>query len=541
MQKNIKAYQAISELSSELVLFLDTNLSLQWSNKAFSDFEKDNHINQLDQFIPYRLLKQAVDNLNNNDETYTFEFRFAQSSFKAKFSCLNNDNNKPNFVIVCNNYDDTVHNLTYIDPVTHTGNRAFNIKKIDEFYEQLVLNPDLHMLVLTIDFNNFGRVDYFYGYKAGDKALKDFAQQLQAFDSSNMVARISGSNLTVMRIFEKNFAIDDYMKQVVAIFDQPIQINDNESISVSTNIGAVILPKDAHNKSDVIKHLDLAYEQATKRYENVSVVFYQDSFGKDNIKRLEIERNLETAIKNDELELYYQPKVDIKTKQIYAFEALLRWHNSEIGFISPLDFIPVAEDSGQIVQLGLWVIEQVCLQCNKWQARGYNFGVSLNISIRQLQDPLCVKSFKEIIHNTGVDTSLLEFEITESILSESLAEITDLFTQIKELGVSISLDDFGTKYSSLSYLTSLPIDILKIDRSFIKDSCESIKDGAIANVIVSLAKELGLKVVAEGVENYDQVSLLEHMDCDYIQGFYYYKPMTVEQVEKLLDEQIGAS
>ncbi len=535
----MQQYKQAFELSSDLVLFLDKDLSILWTNNAFINFKKEHHIKELFEFIDSDVLKNAIASsaIINREDVLTFDFSFKYLHFHTKFSCLESGT----FVLVCHStqHKETIHKLTYTDQLTQVGNRALSRKVLNDFYKKSKLNPKLKMIFLGINFRNFDRVDYFYGYKVGDRILKDFAQALQNITTNNKVFRSSGSQLLLMHTYENDdFDINGFVEQVIDIFIKPIEIDNNNQMQIFTNIGIVVLPKDAKNTTDAFTCVSLANDKAEKLYEKVSVVFYQESFGHESAEDFAIEKKLEEAIQNNRLELFYQPKIDLGKKQIYGFEALLRWKDPELGFISPLDFIPIAENTGQIVPIGLWVLRQVCLQNNAWQKQGFNFKVSLNVSIRQLQLSNFIQLFQEVLEETGADTSYIELEITENILSERLEEIMDLFEQIKKLGFSISLDDFGTSYSSLSYLKDLPIDILKIDKSFIKDSYDNIKDSAITKTIVTLAKELDLKVIAEGVETKEQVCLLENLSCDFVQGFYYYRPLNNEKLEDLLKKSL---
>ncbi len=535
----MQIYKKAFNLSSDLVLFFDKTLSILWMNKAFKAFKKEHDIDELADFVPYNLLRNAFDAFLNSHDTYECEFSFRHLYFDVKFSTTEMDDDQ--FMLVCHStqHKKTIYELTYVDPITKVGNRTFALKELDEFYEQSALNPDLKMLMLCIGFRNFDRIDYFYSHDVGDRILRHFAQDLQSFKAGNKVFRTSGHGLLLFYKFEEDaFDIDAYVQQVVTIFNKPIQIDEENAIQVLTSIGVVVLPKDAKSTAEALINVNLTNDQSKKLYEKVAVQFYQESFSNKNLTNLTIERRLEDAINNNHLELFYQPKINLAKKQIDGFEALLRWHDPDLGWISPDDFISIAEDTGQIVQIGLWVLKQVCLQSNKWQSQGFNFKLSLNVSIRQLQDPNFFRLFTNIVEETGVDTSLIELEVTESILSESLEEITELFTQIKRLGFSISLDDFGTSYSSLSYLRDLPIDILKIDKSFIKHTCDNAKDMAITKTIVTLSKDLQLQVVAEGVETKEQVSLLESLSCDFIQGFYYYKPLDAKKLESLLTQSL---
>lgn len=536
LKNPIDQYKRLMQLNSDLVLFLDNDLSIIWGNQSFADFKKTHRLDKLDTFIPTELLATASNKL---DTLYEFDFDFKEFYFHAKLSRLDPKRVEQGFVLVCytTNHEQTIYDLKYNDVIIDGGNRTFYIEKLDEMYDQINANPHLSLLLLDIDFNNFDRVDHFYGHEYGDKVLRDIAKELISFDDKNIVSRTSGTNLILMHLYENSsFDKDGFIQQIVEVLSKPIQIDDDNAIQILSNIGAVILPQDAKDSNEALRHVTLAYEQSKKQYDKVAIAFYQESLGEQSSRYLEIEKKLDDAVTNNCLELYYQPKIDVKTKRIYGFEALLRWYDEDLGFVSPVDFVAVAEDTGQIVQIGLWVLQQVCLQTNAWQRQGFNFKTSLNVSVRQLQDANFINSFNDVLNKTGVDTSLIEVEITESVLSDGLSEITELFRETQQLGLSISLDDFGTSYSSLSYLKNLPIDILKIDRSFIKNSCNDSKDAAIAKTIVTLAKELKLEVIAEGVETADQVALLEEMECDYIQGYYYYKPMCIDDLELVLKD-----
>ncbi len=532
----IQHYKDAFEYSSDLVLFLNRQFSVIWFNKAFDSFCKEYSINNINDLIADRTLKDAF---ACDKYPYYFNFTIGSLNFQCQFFSLSADTSGNTFVMVCSiiNCKKTIDNLTYIDPITGIGNVTLSAKTVNDFFTQRQLSACSKMLIVGIELSDFDKIDYFYGHTTGDNILTSVAQALQNFYLGNIICRPSGSNLMLMHRFEDDdFDVSDYVDQVVDILKNPIYIDDNNSVSLIANVGVITLPQDAHNRDDAMKNLKLAYQKARKGKDKVSVVFYNQSLSEETTRKLIIEKKLKDVIKNNHLKLVYQPKLDLKTEQIYGFEALLRWHDLELGFISPLDFISIAEDTGQIIPIGKWVLEQVCLQSNEWQKQGHRFKISLNVSIRQLQDPNFIDLFKSVIDETGVDISLIELEITESILSEGSEGIIELFKQIKQMGFTISLDDFGTKYSSLSYLTNIPIDILKIDRSFIMNACENPKDTAIVKTVITLAKELNLRVVAEGVETIDQANLLRTMECDYVQGYYYYKPMNLADVDKLLAE-----
>ncbi len=519
-----------------LVLLYDENLLLTWENKAFTKFKQENIIQNSDEFIQCEQVKAKHD--LNPHKPYCFEHYFNDIGFDVKFTCIDEKNIPDKFMITCSPKVDekTLYQLKYIDSISMVGNRELHVKKLSEFYAKQALNPKLNMIAFGINFKNFEKLDYFFGYDVGNEVLRKIAKSLQQLTAHDMVFRISGTQFVLMYEFEdENFDVNAYTKKVVDIFKKPMQITEETSMQLFTSIGVIVVPQDATNNQDFLKHLALAYAESVKRYEKVSMVFYDKNYGKTIIRNLKLERRLEKALSGNHLELFYQPKIKLKDKSIHGFEALLRWRDPELGFVSPLDFISIAEETGQIVQIGAWVLKQVCLQSNEWKKQGFELKISLNVSIRQLQDPNFFNIFTGILNETKVDVSLIELEITESILSDNLQETIDLFNEIRKLGLSISLDDFGTGYSSLSYLRNIPIDVLKIDKAFVDNVCLHDEDAAIAKTIVALAQALSLQVVAEGVEDEEQVLFLEKINCDLVQGYYYYKPLNLKDTQKLLD------
>ncbi len=526
-------FEKILNLSDDLVLLLNDDFSISWSNLAFCEFQKDYEIEKLSDFI-------AIDNLHydfkSKDDVYEFEHFFGGAKFKIKLSRTFKNDKFDTFMLICKKIvcEEIIYDLTYIDPITQGGNRQLNIKRIDDFFEQRVKNPNLKMILFGIDFKHFNRIDYFYGYDVGDKVLRYIVKSLESLSPNAMIGRVSGSTIVAKYIYEDDGDVEVYTKKVTDIFKQPVIIDENTSVNLLAYIGVVILPQDGKDKHEALKNLSIANREAKKHYEQVSLVFFDNKFNLEIDENLHIEKRLNEAIKNEQFELYYQPKIDLESKKIYGFEALLRWNDPEFGNISPMKFIPVSEYTGQIIQIGAWVLRQVCLQSKIWKKQGYNFKTSLNVSIRQLEDPNFINIVKNTINETKADTSLIELEVTESVLCENLEEIIVLLNKIKKLGFTISLDDFGTGYSSLSYLRKIPIDFLKVDRAFMQNICTHTQDAAIAKAIITLAKELSLKVVAEGAEEKGQIQFLENLYCDYVQGFYYYEPMNLNSVNELL-------
>jgi EAL domain-containing protein (putative c-di-GMP-specific phosphodiesterase class I) len=262
-------------------------------------------------------------------------------------------------------------------------------------------------------------------------------------------------------------------------------------------------------------------------------LFNQDTYLKLT-RKTHIERILRKAIENDEFVINYQPQYDAQNNHIFGFEALLRLNSKELGSISPLEFIPIAEEYGHITKIGQWVIKETCKQAAKWIKKGYKFkSLSVNISSVDLQQPDFHEYIEEIINNIGFDPKILELEITESVLMESLDSSIAILKQLKDMGIRIALDDFGTGYSSLNYLRKIPINTLKIDKSFIDNITSNQKEESIIYNIIEMAHSLELKVVAEGVETMEQLFVLKERKCDYIQGYYFSKPLPADEIEKL--------
>jgi EAL domain-containing protein (putative c-di-GMP-specific phosphodiesterase class I) len=293
-------------------------------------------------------------------------------------------------------------------------------------------------------------------------------------------------------------------------------------------------PTDGLNSTTLIKHADIAMYRAKELGKN-NIQFFTESLNRKVAERIHIESLLRNALVNNEFVLHYQPKVDLTTMQVVGAEALIRWNSPELGFVSPIQFIHLAEETGLILQMGEWVIKTACEQAVAWQKAGYEkLIMSVNLSARQFNQTHLLHSIKEILAKTGLDPQYLELELTESIVMTDVTASLKVLHEIKSLGVKISVDDFGTGYSSLSYLKDLPLDTLKIDKSFTDDIILHTDKAPIVQTIIALAKNLNLKIVAEGVESYEQVLYLKNHGCDEMQGYYFSRPKLAHEIEPLL-------
>jgi EAL domain-containing protein (putative c-di-GMP-specific phosphodiesterase class I) len=306
---------------------------------------------------------------------------------------------------------------------------------------------------------------------------------------------------------------------------------------ITFSIGISFFPNDGEDAQTLLKNAGAALSRA-KDHGSDNYQFYTADMNAKAVKRLTLENNLRRALERDEFEIYYQPKVNINTKKIVGMEALVRWRHPELGFISPSEFIPLAEDTGLIVPLSEWILRQACAQNKLWFDEGFPLNVAVNLSARQFQQQDLAQTILKIIEETGLEPGNLDLEITESSIMKNAEAAIKTLEELKKTGIRISIDDFGTGYSSLGYLKRLPIDILKIDRSFVQDVTSNPDDAARVMAIVTLAHNLRLKVVAEGVETEDQFKFLQLLKCDECQGYLFSEPVTAEKFRKLLDEEI---
>jgi len=322
-------------------------------------------------------------------------------------------------------------------------------------------------------------------------------------------------------------------KKLIKSFTSPFHLNNLE-VRTSISIGISVCPFDGDTSEVLLRNADSAMYKAKENGRN-NFSFYTQAMTDEIQKKVILENHLRQALHNDELFFCYQAQYDINSKQMVGLEALARWRHPQQGLISPDDFIPVAEQSGLIEELGRWSLQHLFLQGKLWLDQGFDFGrLSINISGRQLQNKTLYQDLMNTLADTGFPSNKLTLEVTESSLMENMQQAIVILTQLKAQGINIAIDDFGTGYSSLSYLKRLPINELKIDRAFIRDIPEDKDDVAIVNTIISLAKNLGLTVVAEGVETVEQVNFLQTANCYIVQGYYFSKPITAEEWNRQL-------
>lgn len=419
--------------------------------------------------------------------------------------------------------------LAYHDHLTGLWNR----RALKEHLRETLVSaePGSEISVVRIDLDRFKMINESLGYNYGDELLKKIADRLGLYiDKSSNLYRQSGDEFVFIIIGKSRNETSEFAENILIELSKPLYL-DHQEYFVTASIGISMFPYDGKKMDELLIKADQALYIAKDRG-RAHYRYYQEQMNLAFPNDALMESHLRRAIEKEEFSIHYQPQVNLVTGEINSFEALLRWNNRKFGYVSPMNFIPLAEESGMIMQIGDWVLEEVCKQLKYWQEKGYRpVRIAVNISPKQfVQDNFAVK-IHEKIQKYEINHSSLEVEITES----AMTDMQDTFTTLKELkdiGVVISIDDFGTGYSSLSYLKKYPIDIIKIDQSFIKDMELDDKNAAIATTIIQLAHSLGMEVIAEGVEKDRQVEILKSANCQKAQGYLFSKPVPIEHINE---------
>ncbi|KPX88352.1 putative Sensory box-containing diguanylate cye [Pseudomonas amygdali pv. mori] len=424
-----------------------------------------------------------------------------------------------------------IERLAYTDNLTNLGNRPAFIRNLDE---RFVRDTDTPMSLLLVDIDNFKRINDSLGHQTGDKLLISLARRLRnTLSPSDVLARFASNEFAVLLDNTDQEAGQATASQVLATLDKPMFV-DNQLISVTGSVGLACAPLHGRDPQTLMKNAGLALHKAKANGKHQVQVF-TEALNAEASYKLFVENNLRRALTQNELEVFYQPKLCLLTGRLLGMEALLRWNHPEKGMIRPDQFISVAEETGLIIPIGKWVARQSCRMSKDLTAAGFgNLQVAINVSPKQFSDPELVSSIAAILREEELDPSLLELELTEGLLLEATEDTRQQLDSLKKLGLSLAMDDFGTGYSSFSYLKKFPIDVIKIDRSFIRDIPDDEDDMEITSAVIAMAHNLKLKVVAEGIENAAQLTFLRRHRCDVGQGYLFDKPIPGEElIEKL--------
>lgn len=450
-------------------------------------------------------------------------------------------NEVENWIVFANDISTIKHltkrneQLALQDMLTELPNRFSFLQVLEK---HVASNQPFYLLY--VDINDFRQHNEFYGHDEGDKLLIEFALRIkQVVKTSDFIARVGGDEFAIiLSNIDNQPACSGAIQRIINNINKPFYTNKTEHFHVSVSIGAANFPNDAERAEELMKFVDLsAYNgKATKKN---SVLFYSKSMKDASHDLLKIEQELRQAIKNDEFELYLQPIIDIKDNSINKAEALIRWNHPDRGIVSPDEFIAIAEKSGLIITIGEWVINQACQIAKELHLKGFDIKISVNLSPSQVADANLFSYLRTCIHSSQINPSLLELEVTEDVLVDDYSVAEKLLSKARMIGMSVSVDDFGTGYSSLSYLKKLPLDYLKIDRSFISEIVTDDNDKAIVRAVIAMAHNLNLCVIAEGVETPEQLSFLVDNSCNSVQGYMFSRPVQLAYFIKLLNEQKG--
>jgi predicted signal transduction protein with EAL and GGDEF domain len=371
----------------------------------------------------------------------------------------------------------------------------------------------------------------------GDKLLVEITKKLiECSDLNHIISRHGGDEFVILLPNTNMAKAGEAAKRIISNLSTPFTLNHQE-ILITPSIGISMFPDHGLDYDELIKNADLAMYHAKNLGKN-NFQFYTDDLKKHSKYEIELERFLRKALERDEFVLYYQPQINLETNQIIGAEALIRWNHPEKGMVSPAEFIPAAEETGLIIPIGEWALRTACYQNKLWQELGFPpITVSVNISPKQFFQSNLVEIVQKILEETGMESKYLELEITESMTMDVESAISTL-VGLKNLGAKISIDDFGTGYSSLNYLKQFPIDKLKVDQSFIRDSITDPHDETIVKTIIAMAHNLHLKVIAEGVETKEHISFLLQQMCTEAQGYYFSKPIPVSEFANILEEKL---
>ncbi len=437
-----------------------------------------------------------------------------------------------------------MENLAFYDPLTGLSNRRLFKDRLSKAVAESKRRGTF-IALLFLDLDQFKRINDSQGHDAGDQLLIEVARKLkECIRESDTVSRIGGDEFTVLLTdIDSTHGVHHIAEKILHSLSMPIFINNQEIINTAS-IGITLSPSDGDDEITLMRNADLAMYQAKANGRN-NFQFFSEEMNKEMMGYLKIEKDLRASIDSeDDFIIYYQPKIDLISNRFVGAEALIRWVPDGKNMISPDHFIPIAEESGLIVPIGKWVLRKACMQIKQLLDLGiwpHDARVAVNLSARQFSDPGLVLNLKETLEITGCPVSILELEITESTLMDNVELAILTMREIKEMGISIAIDDFGTGYSSLSYLKRFPIDILKVDRSFVMDIPADLNDMAITAAVIAMAHKLNLRVVAEGIETTEQLDFLRSNRCEYGQGYLIARPMPAFDLEGFILQKSKAS
>lgn len=493
-------------------------------------------------FLPEEVANKFKKNINkvlSQQGVVSFEYELAMPSglsfFEARISHLPEYNQLVAIIRDITEQHKTaevIRHHAYYDTLTLLPNRFLALDRLSQLLIETQRN-DEKTAILFLDLDDFKKVNDSLGHEIGDKLLKQTAYRLNnVVRKKDTVGRIGGDEFIVLLggLNDEQNALT-ITENLLNAFRDPFKVDGRELV-LTLSIGIALYPENGKNTSELLRNADTAMYQAKSLGRNTYSFFTQE-MNVSMLRRLEIEEQMHMALARNEFEVYYQPQINVKNNTIIGAEALLRWFNPKLGNITPDEFIPIAEHTGLIVPIGRFVVKEALTFLNEWQnCQQQRYRMAVNLSPRQFRDSELISFVKNSLDTANVTAESLELEITEGVLMIGQSYIDHALIELNKLGIKLSMDDFGTGYSSLSYLRQYPFDVLKVDQSFINGITKNKADLDLVKATISMAHSLGLTVVAEGVETKEQVEILEGLQCDYLQGYYFSKPVQAEQLLK---------
>ncbi len=433
---------------------------------------------------------------------------------------------------------ENIYKLAHFDSLTNLPNRiSFNQTVGQRIYDYA--KGKIGFAIMLMDLNQFKTVNDSLGHEIGDLLLVGVAKRLQnCFTEEDVTFRFAGDEFALIFQETKRESLEYYADLLLAQFCEPFDVKGTMIFS-SISVGVSIFPEDASDLMELVRNADTAMNYA-KEYGHSKFQFYTPEMHRQETEKLAMHNDLQMALQRQEFILYYQPQVDLQSGDVVGMEALVRWQHPQLGMVSPVKFIPISEETGTIVEIGKWVLREACRQYKVWEKCGYKqIPIAVNISMKEFQNPCFIERLASTLQEYDMDANFLELEITESVAMFDVEYVIRILQELKAMGIKVAIDDFGTGFSSLNVLKTLPIDKLKIDRSFIKDitAQQNDTDSAILETFITLAKKLRLTVVAEGVETEEQKNFLSHHQCDLMQGYLVSPPVSAEQAQNFLNRQ----
>ncbi len=555
-------FRSLVQHSSDIVTIINRNLSVVYESPSVSrvlGYEAEQLLgtdftHMLHPEDRTRAVALFSDLLKQPNDAVNIEWRFGHrdgSWLHAESVCTNLINDDAVRGMVVNTRDVTARKQAeerlqhdaFHDALTGLPNRALFKEHLRVAIGRVRRSPHYMYAVLFLDLDRFKNVNDSLGHSFGDRLLIAISERLQnSVRLVDVVARLGGDEFAVLLdgIEDANDAVH-VAGRVQKSLQDPIEIGDRHEMFATTSIGIALSNAEYLEPEDVLRDADTAMYRAKARGRACHEVFDKFMHARA-VALLQLENDLRRAVEREEFEVYYQPIVSLgEGEQISGFEALVRWHHPERGLVAPADFISVAEDTGLIIHIGKWVLREACKQMRQWQSQysaSYPLILSVNLSGKQFMQADLVEQIQEVLAETGFDPHCLQLEITESVVIENTEIVTSMLMRIRELGIQLTMDDFGTGYSSLSYLHMFPIDVLKIDRSFISQAGGAVRSEIVPTIIM-LARNMGMKVVAEGVETDDQLAHLHELDCAYGQGYLFSHPVDARSAGELLSNGLA--